>query len=51
MTLKCHAKSEENLTCGLENNTKNLSNLHRNTWKHMLGSVKIGTLMRSFCPN
>ena len=33
MTLKCHAKFEENLTCGLENDTRNLANFHQNIWK------------------
>ena len=31
MTLKSHAKFEEKLTCGLENNMKNLENFHQST--------------------
>ena len=31
MTLKSHAKFEEKLTCGLENDMKNLSNFHQDT--------------------
>ena len=45
MTLKCHAKFEEKLTCGLENDMRNLANFYQN-----LGRVKIRTLMGSFCP-
>ena len=33
MTLKSHARSEKKLTCGLENDMKNLENFHKNTWK------------------
>ena len=33
MTLKSHAKFEEKLTCGLENDMRNLENFHQNTWK------------------
>ena len=33
MTLKCHAKFEEKLTCGLENDMRNLAKVHQNTWK------------------
>ena len=33
MTLKSHAKFEEKLTCGLENDMRNLANFHQNTWK------------------
>ena len=33
MTLKCHAKFEEKLTCGLENDMRNLAKAHQNTWK------------------
>ena len=32
-TLKSHAKFEEKLTCGLENDMRNLANFHENTWK------------------
>ena len=45
MTLNCHAKFEEKLTCGLENDMRNLANFYQN-----LGRVKIRTLMGSFCP-
>ena len=38
MTMKSDAKCEEKLTCCLENDMRALE------------SVKIGTLMRSFCP-
>ena len=33
MTLKSHAKFEEKLTCGLENDIRNLANFHQNIWK------------------
>ena len=33
MTLKSHAKSEKKLTCGLENEFRNLANFLQNTWK------------------
>ena len=33
MTLKSYAKFEEKLTCGLENNMRNLTNFHQNTGK------------------
>ena len=33
MTLKTHAKFEEKLTCGSENNMRHLANFHQNTWK------------------
>ena len=42
MTLESDAKFEEKLTCGLENNMKNLA--------RALESLKIGTLMGFFCP-
>ena len=45
MILKLHAKFEEKLTCRLENNMRNLTNVHQNTWK-----FKNWTLMGSFCP-
>ena len=32
MTLKSRAKFEEKLTCGLENDMRNLANFHQNTW-------------------
>ena len=31
MTLKSHARSEKKLTCGLENDMKNLESFHKNT--------------------
>ena len=33
MILKSHAKFEEKLDCGLENDTRNLANFHQNIWK------------------
>ena len=33
MKLESDAKSEEKLTCGLENNMENLGNFHQSTWK------------------
>ena len=33
MTLKSYARFEEKLTCGLENDMRNLANFHQNTWK------------------
>ena len=33
MMQKSGAKFEEKLTCGLENDMKNLANFHQNTWK------------------
>ena len=33
MTLKCVAKSEEKLPCGLENDMRNLVNFHQSTRK------------------
>ena len=30
---KSHAKFEEKLTCGLENDMRNLADFHQNTWK------------------
>ena len=31
MTLKCDVKSEEKLTCGLENDMRNLADFHQST--------------------
>ena len=45
MTLKSDAKFEEKLACCLENDMRNLQIFTR-----ALESVKIGTLLRSFCP-
>ena len=44
MALKSDTKFEEKLTCGLENDMRNLANFHQ------IESVEIGTLMGSFCP-
>ena len=33
ITLKSHAKFEEKLACGLENDMRNLANFHQNIWK------------------
>ena len=33
MTLKSDAKFEEKLTCGLENDMRNMANFHQSTWK------------------
>ena len=33
MTLECDAKFEEKLTCGLENDMRNMANFHQSTWK------------------
>ena len=33
MKLECDAKFEENLTCGLENDMRNLTNFHQSTRK------------------
>ena len=33
MTLESDAKFEEKLTCGLENNMRNLENFHQSTWQ------------------
>ena len=45
MTLKSGAKFEKKLTCGFENDMKNLANFHQS-----MQNVKIGTLMGPFCP-
>ena len=45
MILKSDAKFEETLTCSLKNDMRNLENFTR-----ALKSVKIGTLIGSFCP-
>ena len=34
MTLKSHTKFEGKLTCGLEDDMRNLANFHQNTWKY-----------------
>ena len=46
MTLKCDAKLEEKLTCGLKNNMRNLEHF----FTRALESLKIGTLMASIYP-
>ena len=33
MSLKIDGKFEEKLTCGLENDMRNLANFYQNTWK------------------
>ena len=33
MTLKCHLKFEEKLTCDLENVMRNFASFYQNTWK------------------
>ena len=45
MTIESDGKFEEKLTCGLENNMRNLANFHQSTWKLEL---KIGTFMEYF---
>ena len=47
MTLESDAKFEEKLTCGLENNMRNLANFHKSTGE--LG-LKIRTFMGCFYP-
>ena len=44
MTLECDAKFEEKLTCGLENDMRNLANFHQSTQ-----ILKTGTFIESFC--
>ena len=34
MTLKGDAKFEDKLTCGLENDMRNMANFHQSTWKY-----------------
>ena len=36
MTIKCDAKFEEKLTCGLENDMMNLANFHQSTWNSQI---------------
>ena len=45
MTLKSDAKFEEQLTCCLKNDMRNLTSFDQST-----EIVKIGTLMGPFCP-
>ena len=45
MTVKSGAKFEEKLTCGLDNDMKNLTNFHQSTSK-----CQIWILMGSFSP-
>ena len=47
MTIESNAKFEEKPNCGLENDMRNLANLHQS----MFESLKIWTLMGSFYPN
>ena len=49
MTLKRYANFEEKLTCGLKKHLRNVANFRQSTCVKMQ-SVKIGTLMGSFCP-
>ena len=46
MALKIHAKFEGKLTCGLENDTRNLANFHQST----LESLKIRIFIGYFYP-
>ena len=46
-TIESDAKFKEKLTCGLENNMRNLENLHQSAWKF---GLKIGTFMGYFYP-
>ena len=46
MALKIDAKYEEKLTCGLENDMKNLINFYQSTFESLI----IGTFIRSFYP-
>ena len=45
MTLKNDAKFEEKLSCGLENDMRNMTNFHQNT---KLRRSQNGTLVESF---
>ena len=45
MTLRIHAKLEEKLTCGLENDMRNLTNFYQRTQKFQKWD-----LYGSFCP-
>ena len=45
MTLKSDTKFEGKMTCGFENDMRDLANFHQST-----ESVEIGTFMRPFCP-
>ena len=44
MTLESDAKFKEKLTCGLQNDMRNLANFHQSK-----KSLKIGTFIGSFC--
>ena len=46
MALKSQAKFEGKLTCGLENDIRNLAKIFIRT----LENIKIGIFMGSFCP-
>ena len=46
MTLNSNAKFEEKLTCGLENDMREIWTI----FIRALKSLKIGTLMEPFCP-
>ena len=46
MTLESDAKFEEKVTCGLENDMRNLGNFHQSTFE----SLNIGNFIGSFYP-
>ena len=48
MTLESDAKFGEKLTCGLENNMRNLANFHQSTWNW---DSKLGLLWGTFIPS
>ena len=48
MTIESDAKFEEKLTCGLENNMSNLTNLYQSTWNW---DSKLGLLWGTFIPS
>ena len=43
MTLECDAKFEEKLTCGLENDMRNLANFHQSTRNSQNRDLFIGS--------
>ena len=46
MTLESDTKFEEKVTCGLENDMRNLANFHQSTFE----SLNIGNFIGSFYP-
>ena len=44
MTMKSDAKFEEKLTCGLENDRRNLTNFHRVKNRYFILEIKIAEL-------